>query len=215
MGFDLGHTISSVSKLALRTKRRIDKNNESNIKVYELWLDHTYRTYETLTKDGYRTYEFEGKKVENRKFDLIYPSKYKDEIDKTIGDVFSITPSSYIMNEKAYKILYPYLKSHSQIFKINNNGTIFYVINVTDLIDCLDYDNSEIKRFPSSGRIYGVIGGFHLFDVNERLEKTIDYLKENNIELLYPCHCVSLKAKIQMSKKLDINEVGVGLELKI
>ena len=157
MGFDLGHTISSVSKFALRTKRRIDKNDESNIKVYELWLDHTYRTYETLTKDGYRTYEFEGKKVENRKFDLIYPSKYKDELDKPIGDVFSITPSSYIMNEKAYKILYPYLKSHSQIFKINNNGTIFYVINVTDLIDCLDYDNSEIKRFPSSGRIMRVI----------------------------------------------------------
>lgn len=50
MGFDLGHTISSVSKLALRTKRRIDKNNESNIKVYELWWDHTYRAYETLTK---------------------------------------------------------------------------------------------------------------------------------------------------------------------
>ena len=46
------------------------------------------------------------------------------------------------MNEKAYKILYPYLKKHSQIFKINNNGTIFYVINVKDLIDCLDYDNS-------------------------------------------------------------------------
>ena len=42
MGFDLGHTISSVSKLALRTKRRIDKNDESNIKVYELWLDHTW-----------------------------------------------------------------------------------------------------------------------------------------------------------------------------
>ena len=63
VGFDLGHTISSVSKFALRTKRRIDKNDESNIKVYELWLDHTYRTYATLTKDGYRTYEFEGNKV--------------------------------------------------------------------------------------------------------------------------------------------------------
>lgn len=40
--------------------------NKSNIKIYELWLDHTYRTYETLTKGGYRTYEFEGKPVENR-----------------------------------------------------------------------------------------------------------------------------------------------------
>lgn len=71
------------------------------------------------------------------------------------------------------------------------------------------------KKVCNDDRIYGVIGGFHLFDVNERLEKTIDYLKENNIELLYPCHCVSLKAKIEMAKKLDINEVGVGLELNI
>lgn len=71
------------------------------------------------------------------------------------------------------------------------------------------------KKVCNDDRIYGVIGGFHLFDVNRRLEKTIDYLKENNIELLYPCHCVSLKAKIEMAKRLDINEVGVGLELNI
>lgn len=157
MGFDLGHTISSVSKLALRTKRRIDKNNESNIKVYELWLDHTYRTYETLTKGGYKTYEFEGEKVENRKFDLIRPSEYKDEIDKPIGDVFSVDPTSYIINEKTYKVLYPYLKNHSQIFEIKNEDKIFYVVSVTDIIDCLDYEKSELKLFNSTGRVMRVI----------------------------------------------------------
>lgn len=57
------------------------------------------------------------------------------------------------------------------------------------------------KRVCNDNRIYGVIGGFHLFDVNNRLEKTINYLKDNNIESLYPCHCVSLKAKIEMAKK--------------
>ncbi|MCI8347124.1 MAG: MBL fold metallo-hydrolase [Bacilli bacterium] len=71
------------------------------------------------------------------------------------------------------------------------------------------------KKVCNDDRIYGVIGGFHLFDVNKRLEKTIDYLKENNIKLLYPCHCVSLKAKLEMAKRLDINEVGVGLELNV
>lgn len=71
------------------------------------------------------------------------------------------------------------------------------------------------KKVCNDNRIYGVIGGFHLFEVNERLEKTIDYLKENEIKLLYPCHCVSLKAKIEMAKKLDIMEVGVGLEINI
>ena len=41
------------------------------------------------------------------------------------------------------------------------------------------------------------------------------YFKDNEIELLYPCHCVSLLAKIKMGKKLDIKEVGVGLEIII
>ena len=71
------------------------------------------------------------------------------------------------------------------------------------------------KRICNEDRIYGVIGGFHLFENNERLQKTIKYLKENNIEMLYPCHCVSLEAKIEMSKQIKINEVGVGLELGI
>lgn len=156
MGFDLGHTISSISKLALRTKRRIDKNNKLNIKVYELWLDRNYRAYETLNKNGYKTYEFEGKKVENRNFDLFTLSKYKEEIEKPIGDVSSISTSSYIINEKAYKVLYPYLKEHSQIFQLKNENKIFYVINVTDIIDCLDYEKSEVKYFSSSNRVMDI-----------------------------------------------------------
>lgn len=60
-----------------------------------------------------------------------------------------------------------------------------------------------------------MIGGFHLFEVNNRLEKTIEYFKKNDIKLLYPCHCVSLKAKIEMGKQLDICEVGVGLEINL
>lgn len=156
MGFDLGHTISSISKLTLRTKRRIDKNNELNIKVYELWMDHTYRTYEPTPKDGYKSYMFDAVPVKERTFNKIYPSKYKDEIDKPIGDVFSVEISSFILNEKSYKVLYPYLKNHSQIFKIKSDNKIFYVVNVIDIIDCLNYDKSELKYFSSSGRVMDV-----------------------------------------------------------
>ena len=71
------------------------------------------------------------------------------------------------------------------------------------------------KKVCNETRVYGVIGGFHLFEIDERLDKTIQYLKENNIKWLYPCHCVSLKAKIEMAKQLSIQEVGVGLEIEI
>lgn len=71
------------------------------------------------------------------------------------------------------------------------------------------------KKVCNEEKIYGVIGGFHLFDCNERLKKTIKYFKENYIKEMYPCHCVSLNAKIEMGKKLNIKEVGVGLKLEI
>jgi 7,8-dihydropterin-6-yl-methyl-4-(beta-D-ribofuranosyl)aminobenzene 5'-phosphate synthase len=64
-------------------------------------------------------------------------------------------------------------------------------------------------------KICGVIGGFHLFEVNEQLDKTIQYFKENSIALLYPCHCVSLRAKIEIGKNIPIQEVGVGLEINM
>ena len=29
----------------------------------------------------------------------------------------------------------------------------------------------------------------------------------------FPCHCVSLKAKIKMAETLNVSEVGVGMEI--
>ena len=55
-----------------------------------------------------------------------------------------------------------------------------------------------------------IIGGFHLFDVDERLQQTIDYLESLQLKELYPCHCVSLAAKIAMAEKLPVHEVGTG-----
>lgn len=71
------------------------------------------------------------------------------------------------------------------------------------------------KNVCEDGRVVGVIGGFHLFDVSERLQKTINYFMDNNIKKLYPCHCVSFKAKAEIHKYIPIHEVGVGLKIEI
>ncbi len=71
------------------------------------------------------------------------------------------------------------------------------------------------KQLTGEDRIAGILGGFHLFDVDERLEATIDYLESCNIKDFYPCHCVSLKAKAKMMEKLDVEEVGVGMTLNL
>jgi 7,8-dihydropterin-6-yl-methyl-4-(beta-D-ribofuranosyl)aminobenzene 5'-phosphate synthase len=69
------------------------------------------------------------------------------------------------------------------------------------------------KKVCDDSRVLGIIGGFHLFEINEQVHKTIDYLKRNNIKELYPCHCTSFVVRAEIHKILPVKEVGVGLEI--
>jgi 7,8-dihydropterin-6-yl-methyl-4-(beta-D-ribofuranosyl)aminobenzene 5'-phosphate synthase len=69
------------------------------------------------------------------------------------------------------------------------------------------------KEVCEDNRILGVIGGLHLFEVTDRVHKTIDYLKQYNLQELYPCHCTSFAVKAEIHKVISIKEVGVGLEI--
>lgn len=71
------------------------------------------------------------------------------------------------------------------------------------------------KKVCGDDRILGVMGGFHLFEVDDRLRSTMDYFKRNNIEKLLPAHCVSFHAKAAINQMKKISEVGVGFTLEI
>ena len=71
------------------------------------------------------------------------------------------------------------------------------------------------KEVCKTDKVYGVLGGFHLFHDDEQLRNTISYFQENQIQLLYPCHCVSLRARFKMMEKLSVAETGVGLVVEL
>lgn len=71
------------------------------------------------------------------------------------------------------------------------------------------------KCICNEKKVYGVLGGFHLFENDEQLRKTIAYLEKNNIGQFYPCHCVSLLARAKMMETLPVIETGVGLVVEI
>ncbi len=71
------------------------------------------------------------------------------------------------------------------------------------------------KKVCKEERILGVLGGFHLFEDDECLEKTIEYLETCNMKYLYPCHCVSLLARAKMMEKLPVVETGVEMVVEI
>lgn len=71
------------------------------------------------------------------------------------------------------------------------------------------------KNVCRQKKIAGILGGFHLCGVTEQLNRTIEYFKKNNIDNLYPCHCVNFEAKAEIHKHIPIHEVGVGLTLTV
>jgi len=71
----------------------------------------------------------------------------------------------------------------------------------------------QAKRITGQSRVLGVIGGFHLRQLDERSKAAIEYLKGENIPHLYPCHCTALSVKVAMGQEMHIEEVGVGTSL--
>lgn len=69
------------------------------------------------------------------------------------------------------------------------------------------------KKLTGSERIVDVVGGFHLQNVEKYLmENILRELKRIAPNLMHPCHCTDLQAKIDLGAFFNIREVGVGLE---
>lgn len=47
------------------------------------------------------------------------------------------------------------------------------------------------KEMMKEDKVYAVVGGFHLKEDNERVRKTIDYFKENNVQKVLLAHCTT------------------------
>lgn len=71
------------------------------------------------------------------------------------------------------------------------------------------------KEVSGHRHIQGILGGFHLFHVNDRVKKTVAYFQKNHIEELYPCHCTSFAVRAYINNVIPVHEVGVNLELEL
>jgi len=67
------------------------------------------------------------------------------------------------------------------------------------------------KELTGISKIKAVIGGFHLKDQGEQTIKTIEYFKQNQIELPLPSHCTELLAKVLFQQQFNFPEVKTGL----
>lgn len=129
------------------------------------------------------------------------PTKFDFEERKVIGNYHK---DNQIIEDKV-------IEDSAIVYKSDKGLFIITGCSHSGICSIIEY----AKNVCNDNRIYGVIGGFHLLENNEKLDKTIACLKENNIKDLYPCHCVSLEAKIKIAASTPIKEVGVSQVIEI
>ncbi len=93
---------------------------------------------------------FDGSRIEDditsEKF------KFKDTKMLKVGDFPHLSPGILVVSSKAYEMISVYKREVQTIpFKVGENQ--YYLGNVVNVIDCLDYDKSIIKNFPNSDKI--------------------------------------------------------------
>ena len=74
---------------------------------------------------------------------------------------------------------------------------------------------SRAQAVCGETRIAGILGGFHLPKANSRVQKTAEFLAALHLRVLYPCHCVSLAAKLELAKVLPVQETGSGMCIEL
>jgi 7,8-dihydropterin-6-yl-methyl-4-(beta-D-ribofuranosyl)aminobenzene 5'-phosphate synthase len=67
------------------------------------------------------------------------------------------------------------------------------------------------KDLTGIKKIKAVIGGFHLKHQNYQTKKTVDYLKDNNVQHVLPSHCTELPALSLFFKSFKIDQVKTGM----
>jgi 7,8-dihydropterin-6-yl-methyl-4-(beta-D-ribofuranosyl)aminobenzene 5'-phosphate synthase len=66
------------------------------------------------------------------------------------------------------------------------------------------------KKVTGLRKVYGVMGGFHLKEIDIQTKMTIRYLKENNVRHILPAHCTELPALSVFYENFGIRQIKSG-----
>ncbi len=121
----------------------------------------------------------------------------KNPIGTTVID--NIETDDYIMDDTAL------------VYRAKEGLVIITGCSHSGICNIIEY----AKELCNEDRILDIIGGFHLLNPSKKqIEGTLKYFENNNVKKIHACHCTDLNSKIQLSRVVDVVEVGVGLELE-
>ena len=95
-------------------------------------------------------------------------------------------------------------------FKSKNGLVIITGCSHSGIVNICEY----AKKVCGCNKISAIIGGLHLLRADDsRINKTVDYFKAQNLDVIYPCHCTGFNTICKMYQSLNVKSIGVGSEM--
>ncbi len=112
----------------------------------------------------------------------------------TTSFIFENGTPDYVMDDSAIVIIMP-----EGLFVMTGCGH-------AGIVNTLEH----AKKITGINNLYGIIGGFHLKEINHQTKETIRYLKENKLKHILPSHCTELPALSSFYNTFGIKLVKTG-----
>lgn len=73
---------------------------------------------------------------------------------RKIADISSFSNGAPLFNEKTIDVLEEFLKDKAELLPVYHEKSKYYVVNIINVIDALDYEKSEFERFDTGAIMY-------------------------------------------------------------
>ncbi len=133
-------------------------------------------------------------KISEKIFFLGEIPRLTDFESKTTSFVFEDGTPDYVQDDSAVAFILP-----EGLFVITGCGH-------SGIVNTLEYS----KRVTGVNNVFGIMGGYHLKEIDLQLKKTIKYLKTNRIKHIYPSHCTELPALSSFYDSFGIKQINTG-----
>lgn len=127
---------------------------------------------------------------------------------------FEGTPKGFYIREQENMREDLIMDEQMLIYETPRGLSVFLGCSHAGVVNCLD---TAARLFPGN-KIYSLTGGMHLENVSElRLQKTIQYFKDMDIQKVIPLHCTGVTAiaeiKRQLGSRCQVLFAGDSFEL--
>ncbi|MCM0759876.1 hypothetical protein M7775_15055 [Sporomusa sphaeroides DSM 2875] len=120
------------------------------MRIWHLDADvNNFDNLTTLKQKDWETLRFDGRKL----FETWKPLAVRVIEDRKISDTPGLSSGAPVLSPRAISVLQELVGDTVEVLPLICSSGEYYVINVLDVVDCIDYEKAEFKRYEHSGRI--------------------------------------------------------------